>query len=253
MLQPILFSALAGILGTGLGGAVGVLFAKSSDRLLAGLLAFASGLMVGISCFDLVPEALMFLPIPDTAGGILLGALIVLAMGSIADWLLARNQKKRKPAHTGAGHRRALMRSGYIMLLAISLHNLPEGLAIGAGSEFDPKLGLTIALLIALHDVPEGMSISVPLCAGGMGKGRAVLLTALSGATTLIGGMLGAALGTLTNEAVALSLCVAAGAMILVVFYEMLPEVFDLDKSRTATLLAVAGLVFGMIAVSVIG
>lgn len=253
MLQPILFSALAGILGTGLGGAIGVLFSKSTDRMLAGLLAFASGLMIGVACFDLVPEALALLPIPDTAGGILLGALIVLAMGTLADYLLAHNNKKRKPARTGAKNRRALMRSGYIMLLAISLHNLPEGLAIGAGSEFDPKLGLTIALLIALHDIPEGMSISVPLCAGGMGKGRAVLLTALSGATTLIGGILGAVLGTLTDEAVALSLCIAAGAMILVVFYEMLPEVFDLDKSRFATLLAVAGLVFGMIAVSLIG
>ena len=133
------------------------------------------------------------------------------------------------------------------MLSAIALHNLPEGLAIGSGASHDTQLGMTLAILIALHNIPEGMSIAVPLVAGGMKKGKVALLTALSGAPTLLGGLLGAVLGNMGNFMVASSLGIAAGAMLYVTYCEILPEVILLNKGRRPALFTIGGIIFGLV------
>lgn len=133
---------------------------------------------------------------------------------------------------------------------AIALHNVPEGMVIGAsfiGGTM--RQGWTLAAVIGLHNIPEGMAISAPMVAGGERRWRAAGLAALSGAPTVLGAALGYCLGTLGPTALTLTLSFAAGAMLYVVFGELLPEAAGLWKSKLPALTAVLGVLVGMLIV----
>ena len=159
-------------------------------------------------------------------------------------------------AKNSQGGNRDLFIAGVVMAFAIALHNLPEGMVIGASYAGDEGsiiggAGFLVAIVIGLHNIPEGMSVSVPLIAGGMGKKKAVLITALSGAPTILGAMLGYSLGLISPIWLSLSLSFAGGAMLYVVFCELLPEAFLMWKSKTPGLLTLIGAMLGLILVRV--
>ena len=104
-----------------------------------------------------------------------------------------------------------------------------------------------MAGVIGLHNIPEGMAISAPLVAGGERRWRAAGLAALSGAPTVLGAALGYCLGTLGPTSLTLTLSFAAGAMLYVVFGELLPEAAGLWKSKLPALAAVLGILVGML------
>jgi len=134
-----------------------------------------------------------------------------------------------------------------LILTVISLHNIPEGIAIGAGGSHNFNLGALLALMIALHNIPEGMAIAAPLLAGGVKRWKVVLLTAVSGATTLIGGVTGILIGGISEFAVALSLSAAGGAMLYVVFCEIIPQSIIMTRKRTASVVTLFGVIIGLI------
>jgi len=105
---------------------------------------------------------------------------------------------------------------------------------------------LVLAVLIGLHNIPEGMAVSVPLISGGMGKTKAVVLTALSGAPTIIGALLGFAIGELGPMGLAMSLGFASGAMLYVVFGEILPQAILMYHSKLPAFTAIGGVLVGM-------
>lgn len=139
------------------------------------------------------------------------------------------------------------------MACAIALHNLPEGMVIGASYAQEKTVGFTVsgglilAIVIGLHNIPEGMSVSVPLIAGGMKKPRAVLITAATGAPTIIGAMLGYSLGNMGPLSLAISLSFASGAMLYVVFGELLPEAILMWRSKFPAFGMLIGLLVGMV------
>lgn len=254
MFGTILMASAAGIIGTGLGGILGLVFGTSSKKAMSYVLSFASGVMISIACFDLVPEALTLSSLWIVVVSIFIGIGVVQLLNGVIDKIT--NSKETHVEAEELRHqkdmisnesRKSFIRSGLIMLAAIALHNLPEGLAIGSGASHDANLGLTLAFLIALHNIPEGMSIAVPLVAGGMKKWKVGLLTALSGAPTLVGGLLGAVLGNMGDFMVAGSLGIAAGAMLYVTYCEILPEVILLNKGRRPALFSTCGIIFGLI------
>ena len=106
-----------------------------------------------------------------------------------------------------------------------------------------------MAIVIGLHNVPEGMAVSVPLIAGGMKKPKAALLTALSGLPTVFGALLGFALGGINEIMLVLSLGFASGAMIYVVFGELLPESILMWRSKLPAFALFAGLITGFLLV----
>lgn len=240
MLRTLLTACAAGILGTGAGGALGILFGRRSATAMSCLLSFAGGVMMSIVCFDLVPQAMDLLSLAWVGAGILGGVTMVQLLGDLVALLLP---KGRRAYRRGNG---ALLRSGFVLFAAIALHNLPEGLAIGSAGRHDARMGLVLALLIALHNIPEGMSIAMPLVAGGMKRWKAVAATALSGAPTLLGGVIGAALGSAGGQVVGASLAVAAGAMLYVTYGEIEPQVAKLHGGPAPALCAVLGLLFGL-------
>ena len=139
------------------------------------------------------------------------------------------------------------------MAAAIALHNVPEGMVIGASfaKSADQLLanrgGLIMSLVIGLHNIPEGMAVAVPLISGGMSRWHSVGVTALSGAPTILGAVLGFLIGTISPTALVISLSFASGAMLYVVFGELLPESILMWKSKLPAAVAVLGLLTGLI------
>jgi len=257
MLQMIIFSAIAGICGTGLGGLVSaILFKRPSENMTCWLLSFAGGVMTSIVCFGLVPEAFGLSNIGIGIAGLVLGILIIMALSRIVDAITEVKGDELKLHHTPEGlyhegeiirSKTRLLRSGILMLTAIGLHNIPEGLAIGAGGSHDLRLGLLLAIMIAVHNIPEGMAIAAPLLAGGVKQRKVVFLTALSGAPTLLGGAIGLLIGGISDTAIALSLSAAGGAMLYIVFAEMMPQSIVMTKDRKASIVSLFGVIVGLI------
>ena len=151
----------------------------------------------------------------------------------------------------------SLFIGGMVMAFAIALHNLPEGMVIGSSYAQDGAVGFTVtgglvmAIVIGLHNIPEGMSVSVPLISGGMNRAEAVLITAATGAPTIIGAMLGYSLGSIGPLSLALSLSFASGAMLYVVFGELLPEAILMWRSKLPAFGMLIGLLVGMVIIFV--
>ena len=102
------------------------------------------------------------------------------------------------------------------------------------------------AILIGLHNIPEGMAVSVPLISGGMSKTKAVLMTALSGVPTIVGALLGFWIGEIGALGLALSLGFASGAMLYVVFGEILPQAILMYHSKLPAFSAIIGMLVGL-------
>lgn len=143
--------------------------------------------------------------------------------------------------------RRELIKAGTVMLIAIALHNFPEGMAIGASGTLETQMGVLIALIIALHNIPEGMAISAPLVSGGVHGGKAILLTALAGGATVLGAVFGLAVGGLGELATGICLSLASGAMLYVTFCDILPQSISLNSGEVPSISMLAGLVFSII------
>ena len=270
-------TAIAGVGGTGMGGAVACMFRKDSDKTVSLLLSFAAGVMTAVVCFDLLTEALQ---VGDgggnvwlVIGGVVVGFVVIAFLNAWID-----RETNHEVAHIDENHprtadsleelthanhlqehregrqpRSGLFLAGLVMAAAIALHNVPEGMVIGASfartadQVLSNRGGLTMALVIGLHNIPEGMAVAVPLISGGMSKGRSVAVTALSGAPTILGALLGFLIGTISPTALVLSLSFASGAMLYVVFGELLPESILMWKSKLPAALAVLGLLTGLL------
>ena len=268
----ILATAIAGVAGTGLGGLVGAMLQKDSNRTVSLLLSFAGGVMLSVVCFDLITEAIeTHVGIPTVIAAIALGVAVIYFL----NYLIDRKTNPEVP-HIDENHPKtaddldelihsdhfemhyarkdnkfALLVAGMVMACAIALHNVPEGMTIGASyASNDGVMGssaLVLAVLIGLHNIPEGMAVSVPLISGGMKKSKAVFLTALSGAPTIIGALLGFLIGDMGLLGLALSLGFASGAMLYVVFGEIIPQAILMYHSKLPAFSVITGILVGLL------
>ena len=268
----LLTTALSGVVGTGLGGLIGALLQKDSNRTVSLLLSFAGGVMLSIVCFDLVVEAIATdVGVMTVIGATALGVTVIFLL----NWLIDRKTNPEVP-HIDESHPKtaddldelihsdhleqhyarkdsklALFVAGIVMASAIALHNVPEGMTIGAAYASNNGVmgsaALVLAILIGLHNIPEGMAVSVPLISGGMNRVKAVCITALSGVPTMVGALLGFLLGEIGPMGLALSLGFASGAMLYVVFGEILPQAFIMYRSKLPAFTAIAGILAGVL------
>ena len=265
LITVILITVIAAVGGTGLGGLLGVVLKRESEKIVSLLLSFAAGVMLAICFFDLIPEAMASANVWIVIVGSLLGYLVVQLLNHLIDRHANREVPHIDKAHpqTADGldelihadhlnaHKRKgdkLFVAGLVMACAIALHNVPEGMVIGASfaAEGMAAGGLAMAAVIGLHNIPEGMAVSVPLTAGGMKRFKAVLLTALTGAPTVLGAILGYYLGTLSPMMLAGSLSFASGAMLNVSFSELLPESILMWRSKMPAFAVMIGVFVGM-------
>lgn len=145
IIKTTLLGLFFGTFGTTLGGIIGIIIKKESNKFLSFIISFASGLMMSVICFDLIPEALEISKLSTIMVGIIIGIISMIFCDIIVD-------KKIKKAQFNSNN---MLKTGIIVSIGLAIHNFPEGLAIGSGFEASLTLGLSLAITICLHDIPE--------------------------------------------------------------------------------------------------
>jgi len=252
-MEILVLTAIAGIIGMGLGGIVSALLGDVSSKVMCWMLSFAGGVMLSIVCFELIPEGIELGGMFFMLLGLILGIAVVMSFHYFIDKMTIKKggNLDGQMIQVGLDENKApknmkLLKSGMIMLIAISLHNLPEGIAIGAAGTHDMTLGIVLAVMILLHCIPEGMAIATPLIGGGMAKFKVIILTALTGVPTIIGGVIGMLVGGISEITLALALSGAGGAMLYVVFGEIFPQSITIEKSSFTKIAALVGIIVGL-------
>ena len=239
MLRISLLGLFFGTVGTTLGGVIGVISKRNSNKFLSFILALASGLMLAVVCFDLIPDALEISSIYTTILGIVLGIIMMIGCDVLVD---------KKFNVSKMDTRMILLKTGIIVSVGLAIHNIPEGLAIGSGFDVSSKLGYSLAIAICLHDVPEGISMAIPMKNGGMGAFKVMFYVILSGIATGVGAWIGAIVGNISTTVIAIAMAFAAGAMLYVVSGELVPESNKLYQGRMTAIGNMIGFILGLFA-----
>ena len=282
-LTVTLMTLIAGVGGTGLGGILGALVRTESNRIVSLLLSATSGVMISIVCFELMVESLEAAQSVFSDGAVFvvcIAVLVGMAVVFLLNWLIDKRTEGEVPHTASSLHpkthdnidelshidhynqhlkehapKRELWVAGVVIACAIALHNIPEGMSIGASYNIDTEGGVSMALILAvligLHNIPEGMAVSVPLVAGGMKRIKAALLTAASGAPVVLGAWLGYWIGDIGAIGLAASLGFASGAMLYVVFGEIIPQAVSMYRSKVPAFFVIIGMLIGMIIIYV--
>jgi ZIP family zinc transporter len=227
-------------------GAVPVLFGRGvSPRAQDTLLGFAAGVMLAASFFSLIMPAIGISE--DTYGGSIIPAAIA-SLGVLAGVILVAFGDELIPhSHFVQGRQgpaSAVLKRTWLFVAAITLHNFPEGIAVGVGfAGGDYANASALAIGIGLQNAPEGLAVAVALIAEGYSRWRAFGVAALTAIVEPIGGFLGVSIVTLFQLLLPFALTFAAGAMLYVISHEIIPETHTRGHQKEAT----AGLVVGLV------
>ena len=258
--MALVIGLLIPLLGTMLGAAfVFLMKDKMSSRLQKSLLGFASGVMVAASVWSLLIPAMEMeaesgtWSVVPAAVGFLLGMGFLLLIDELTPHLHIGTDKPE-------GLRSHLSRTA-MLALAVTIHNLPEGMAVGvvfAGANSGVESmslasALAVSIGIAIQNVPEGAIISMPMRAAGNSKWRSFLIGSLSGAVEPVGGLAVVLLASLIIPTLPYLLAFAAGAMFYVVIEELIPEASEGEHSNLSTIGFSVGFVLMMVLDVVMG
>ena len=247
--------ALAATVGTWLLTALGaatVVFIKSPNpRAMNLMLGFASGVMIAASFWSLLQPAI---ELAEAASGLPAWAVATLGfiLGAVFMWLSDKAVSAARKRTAGSADGTRISRVT-MLILSITLHNIPEGLAVGVafgalGSGYTSEMlmgAVTVALGIGLQNFPEGAAVSLPLRREGFSRRRSLLFGQASGMVEPIAGVIGALLVVYVKVIMPYALSFAAGAMILVAVHELIPEC---QENKGGEYSATAGIILGFAA-----
>ncbi|WP_326911121.1 ZIP family metal transporter [Sedimentibacter sp. MB31-C6] len=227
---------IIGGIGTCIGGILSILIYKPSDRAISGLLSYAAGIMLAIISFDLMPKAYEIGGFFIVTLGLAIGLIIIF----IAERMIPSNKFKKY-----RGKNLSYIKMSMIIIISLSLHNFPEGVAIGSSSFYSSELGIKIGILIAAHNIPEGMSVGIPLKMAGSNPLSIIILTLLTGLPTAFGAVLGAILGGISDYFIAFCLSAAASSMLYVSANKLIPEANILHQGKSSAIFLLIGFICG--------
>jgi len=233
---------IAGTLLTGFAtgvGALPVLFtARVPERLLDALLGFAAGVMLAATAFSLIVPSIELGGIWPAVFGLFIGALFLAAL----DHLLPHTHFIK-----GAEGPSTTLRRTWLLIIAITLHNFPEGLAVGVGFGAEQiSDAITLMIAIGLQNMPEGLAVALPLLREGWSRGKALLYALGSGMAEPVAGVLGVLAVTLMRPLLPWGLAFAAGAMLYVVSDEIIPETHSRGFEQEGTWGVIVGFLLMM-------
>lgn len=224
MLYPLILTSLAG-LSTLIGVIPIFVKIKNKDNIISASCSFASGVMICISILDLIPESIKYLSVSFNSFFVISLCFIFMIVGIILSMIL--DNYIDKVSSNGS-----LFKLGILSMIAIILHNIPEGIVTFIVSKNNIMLGISICIAIALHNIPEGISIAVPIYYSSKSKIKAIFYTLLAGLSEPIGAILtGLFLVNFVNDMVlGLLFSFIAGVMIQIGSFKLLPTGKDYNK-----------------------
>ena len=237
---PLILAFLAGI-STLIGGLIVFLLRKTNFRYLCISFGFSAGVMIFISFAELLTQGIkatgFLYAILSFFGGILIIYLI--------DVLIPHIYEEETYERKGG----KLKRTAILLLIGITIHNFPEGIAVFFSSVTNIKLGALVAIAIAMHNIPEGIAVSMPIFYASKDRKKALLYSFLSGVAEPIGAVLSFfILYKFLNEFIlGLILAAVAGIMVFISFDELLPYVYKHKNQH----LSILGLFLGMFIISI--
>ncbi|EMR12963.1 GufA protein [Methylophaga lonarensis MPL] len=256
--QYLRWALLAGMLGaasTALGALPGIIVKKTPDIVEDSMLGVAAGMMLAATVFSLILPGLEVAEVltANTLLGVLLiilgmsfGVLLMLGL----DHFLPHEHQHTGPC--GAGHQQVGRVS--LFVLAIALHNFPEGMAIGVGfTDGDLSVGIPMTAAIALQNIPEGLAVVLALRRINMPAAKAVAIAAATGLVEPLGALFGILMASGAPVSYPLGLGIAAGAMLFVVSHEVIPETHRNGHQTPATLGLMAGFFLIMLLDTLLG
>ncbi|MDP2209702.1 MAG: ZIP family metal transporter [Bacteroidota bacterium] len=245
---PIVVLGLAASFAAGFAtfiGALPILFFKNiSQKLQDIMMGFGAGVMLAATSFSLI------IPGIEAAGGGVDAALIVVAgmlLGGIFLWFTDKYSPHEHFIKGPEGSRKKNLKRIWLFIIAITLHNFPEGLAVGVGfGGGDVNNGFTLAIGIGLQNIPEGLVVALALIGEKYSVGKALWISLLTGMVEPIGGLLGVGLVSISQPILPWGLAFAAGAMLFVISDEIIPESHRKGFETEATFGVMIGFVIMM-------
>ena len=234
---PFLLCLLAGL--STLLGSLFIFIKGNKENIIKCALAFASGVMLSVSVFDLIPESLsMFQSVTKNSiflsimSFIIIGLIIPLFIDKILPTKIDQNSK--------------LYKLGIFTMIAIIIHNLPEGMITYITADHNLKLGITIAIAIAMHNLPEGISIAIPVYYATKNKKKAVGLTFISGMSEPLGAILAFLFlkPVINNTIMGALFAIIAGIMTYISIIELLPAALQYKEKKKTILSFLIGILF---------
>ncbi len=234
---PFLLCLLAGL--STLLGSLFIFIKGNKENIIKCALAFASGVMLSVSVFDLIPESLtMFQSVTKNSiflsvmSFIIIGLIIPLFIDKILPTKLDQNSK--------------LYKLGIFTMIAIIIHNLPEGMITYITADHNLKLGITIAIAIAMHNLPEGISIAIPVYYATKNKKKVVGLTFISGMSEPLGAILAFLFlkPVINNTIMGALFAIIAGIMTYISIIELLPAALQYKEKKKTILSFLIGILF---------
>lgn len=237
-ITAFILTTLAGL--STLLGTIPIFIKTKPNKIITSALSFAAGVMITVSLIDLIPEGINYIHNTFKIIPTILIILIFIVLGIIISMTIDRYISNREGE---------LYKVGIISMLAIILHNIPEGIATYLSGEFNFKLGLSLTIAIALHNIPEGISIAVPIYYSKKSRGKALLYTLFSALSEPLGALLAYLFLSkiINNNIMGILMSLIAGIMIQISLYELIPTSLKYkNKKRTITYLII-GILFMII------
>lgn len=249
MLAALLAATLGGLVATSVGALPALFVNRLSERATNTMLSFAAGVMLAATVFSLLlPGLELAEPLFGGARSGALAVVVAMMMGGLSMFVLHRllPHEHFEKGHEGPEHASRLARV-WLFVLAIALHNFPEGLSMGVGAASgDEQVGLGVTLGIGLQNIPEGLAVAMSLVGLGYTRLQGFGVAALTGLVEIVGALTGAGLLSVSQALLPVALAFAAGTMLFIISDEVIPETHraGFGDSATASLFVGFGLMF---------
>jgi zinc transporter, ZIP family len=268
LLNIVLLSVFAS-LGTGLGGLIAII-RRPGKRSYGLLMGFTAGVMICLSFLELVKHAWDMAGAWTATIGFGLGATFMLLLDHFAPHIrfgekevrgtseadieegqASRHRQRRRFGQVNPNSQPVdlkLVNTGLLLAVGITLHNLPEGIAVGAGYLHNPKFGLFVAIAILLHNIPEGIATALPLCRSGLHRWDAFKVAFLSGFAEPVGALIASLVLISFENFVPVSLAFAGGVMVFITLDELIPTAREFGHEHYSAI----GIIIGSLCVFVL-
>lgn len=241
-LIAFLLTFIAGF-STMLGVLVIYIKSKNHNKIIMASLSFAAGVMITVSITDLIPESILLLGNNLKNSTTIIISILAIVLGIIISMIIDYYLPDKPISNTKD---KSLFKVGIISMIAIILHNLPEGIATFVATSSDVKLGISLTLAIAMHNIPEGISISVPIYYSTGSKKKAIFYTLISALSEPLGALLAFIFLKIfiNNTILGILFSLIAGIMLQISFCELLPVARKYDNKKYLFIFFTIGVIF---------